>query len=65
MSRRNRGRGIIVAALVATLAFAAPVHAAGPGGWHPASGLVLRAWQWLAGVWPGAEPGHSVAEAQD
>jgi hypothetical protein len=63
MSRRNRGRGITVAALVATLALAAPVYAAGPGGWHPASGLVLRAWQWLVGVWPGAEADHPVTKA--
>jgi hypothetical protein len=39
------------ATLALALALAAPAHAAGLNGWDPASGLLLRAWHWLAGGW--------------
>jgi hypothetical protein len=58
MSRRIHGGGIAAAALALALALSAPAHAAGLSGWEPASGLLLRAWHWLAGGWaaPAAEP---------
>ena len=51
MSRRIHGGGIAAAALALALALAPPAHAAGLGGWDPASGLLLRAWHWLTGGW--------------
>src|SRR3954465_14044566 len=58
MSRRIHRGGIAAAALALALALAPPAHAAGLGGWDPASGLLLRAWHWLAGGWtaPAAGP---------
>jgi hypothetical protein len=69
MSRRIHGGGIAAAALALALALSAPAHAAGLSGWEPASGLLLRAWHWLAGGWaaPAAEPqgraGRSMAKS--
>ena len=58
MSRRIHRGGIAAAALVLALALTPPAHAAGPGAWDPASGLLLRAWHWLTGGWaaPAAAP---------
>ena len=57
MSRRIHGGGIAAAALALALALSTPAHAVGWGGWDPASGLLLRAWHWLAGwATPAAEP---------
>lgn len=57
MSRRIQGGGIAAAALALALALSAPAHAAGPRGGDLASGLLLRAWHWLAGwATPAAEP---------
>lgn len=51
MSRRMYGRGITAAALVAALALASPVHAAGRSGWEGSGGYLLHAWEWLVGGW--------------
>lgn len=53
MSRKNHGRWTLAAALAATLMAATPAQAMPLGGWADASGLFLRAWQWVAGVGQG------------
>ena len=64
MSRRIQGRVITAAALVAALALANPVHAAGRGVWGDSSGLFLHAWQWLAGAWSGVGANASPSTAK-
>jgi hypothetical protein len=49
MSRKNYGRWTLAATLAATLMAATPAQAVSLGGWVDASGMFLRAWQWLAG----------------
>jgi hypothetical protein len=65
MSRRIQGRVITAAALVAALALANPVHAAGRGARVDPSGLFLRAWQWLAEAWPGVGASASPSTAKE
>jgi hypothetical protein len=49
MSRKNHGRWTLAAVLAAALIAASPAQAVPLGGWVDASGMFLRAWQWLAG----------------
>jgi hypothetical protein len=56
---------ITAAALVAALALANPVHAAGRGVWSDPSGLFLHAWQWLAGAWSGVGANASPSTAKE
>lgn len=59
MSRRIHGGVILAVALAAALVLASPANAAGLTGWDAsASGWLLRAWQWLAGVNPADGIGH-------
>lgn len=53
MSHRFVRRAVTAAVLAASLVFALPARAAGPGAWAAPPDLAARALRWLAALWPG------------
>src|SRR4051812_41609504 len=64
MTQRIIRRAAVAAALVATLALAAPAQAANTRRGIPETGWFELAWQWAAGLWPGGVPGRPAGAGQ-